>query len=1002
MARRDANGNANGSGGGASSRSVPNASFARTAFLDGGNAAYIEQLQERYLSDPASLDPSWRDFFAQLEDDGAAVAKAAQGPRWKQAGWPAAGTDELVSALDGNWAAVEKKIGGKLAKQTGEGGSFSQDDLLRATRDSVHALMMIRAYRMRGHLHANLDPLGLEAPKDLEELHPAAYGFSEADYTRKIFIDGVLGLQFATVPEMLKILRRTYCGTIGFEFMHISDPAEKSWLQQRIEGPDKEITFTKEGKRAILTKLVESEGFEKFLDVKYTGTKRFGLDGAEAMVAALEQIIKRGGALGVQDIVLGMAHRGRLNVLSQVMGKPHRAIFNEFKGGSFTPDDVEGSGDVKYHLGASSDRDFDSNRVHLSLTANPSHLEIVDPVVLGKVRAKQDQLHDVVERTKVLPLLIHGDAAFAGQGVIAECFGLSGLKGYRTGGSIHFIINNQIGFTTAPRHSRSSPYPSDSAKMIEAPIIHVNGDDPEAVVYAAKIAVEFRQKFHKPVVIDMFCYRRFGHNEGDEPSFTQPVMYKKIRAHKTTLQIYTEKLVAEGVLTDGEVMKLQANWWHHLETSMQASQSFKPGKADWLDGRWSGLRAAPSGAEDDRRGRTGIDRARLTEIGIRLTTVPEGFHLHRTIKRLLENRRKMIETGEGVDWAMGEALAFAALVDEGYPVRLSGQDSERGTFSQRHSVLIDQETDARYIPLNNIRDEQAHFEVINSMLSEEAVLGFEYGYSLAEPNALVLWEAQFGDFANGAQVLFDQFISSGERKWLRMSGLVCLLPHGFEGQGPEHSSARLERYLQLCAEDNMQVANCTTPANYFHILRRQLKRDIRKPLILMTPKSLLRHKRAVSKLDEFTIGASFHRILADDAEHAPDATIRLVEDANIRRVVLCSGKVYYDLFEEREKRGINDIYLLRVEQLYPFPLKALISSLARFPQARVYWCQEEPKNMGAWNFVDPYLEWVLSQTGGTSKRPLYAGRPAAASPATGMLSKHVAQMLAFMDEIFAA
>jgi 2-oxoglutarate dehydrogenase E1 component len=1002
MARRDSNGNANGSGGAAGGRSGPNTAFAKTAFLDGGNAAYIEQLQDRYLRDPACLDPSWRDFFAQIGDDGATVAKMAQGPRWKRPGWPVASTDELVSVLDGNWPEAGTRIGAKLKAEAGADTRLSEDDLLRATRDSVHALMMIRAYRMRGHLHANLDPLGIEPPKDHEELHPAAYGFTEADYTRPIFIDGVLGLQFGTVPEMLKILRRTYCGTIGFEFMHISDPAEKSWLQLRIEGPDKEITFTKEGKRAILTKLVESEGFEKFLDVKYTGTKRFGLDGAEAMVPALEQIIKRGGALGVQDIVFGMAHRGRLNVLSQVMGKPHRAIFKEFKGGSFTPDDVEGSGDVKYHLGASSDRGFDNNRVHLSLTANPSHLEIVDPVVLGKVRAKQDQLHDVVERTKVLPLLIHGDAAFAGQGVIAECFGLSGLKGYRTGGSIHFIINNQIGFTTVPRYSRSSPYPSDTAKMIEAPIIHVNGDDPEAVVYAAKIATEFRQKFHKPVVIDMFCYRRFGHNEGDEPSFTQPVMYKKIRAHKTTLQIYTEKLVAEGVLTDGEVERLQANWWHHLETSMQASQSFKPGKADWLDGRWAGLRAAPSGAEDDRRGRTGVDRERLDEIGLRLTAVPEHFDLHRTLRRLIGNRRKMIETGEGIDWAMGEALAFAALVDEGYPVRLSGQDSERGTFSQRHSVLIDQETEARYIPLNNIRDEQAHFEVINSMLSEEAVLGFEYGYSLAEPNALVVWEAQFGDFANGAQVLFDQFISSGERKWLRMSGLVCLLPHGFEGQGPEHSSARLERYLQLCAEDNMQVANCTTPANYFHILRRQLKRDIRKPLILMTPKSLLRHKRAVSKLGEFAIGASFHRILPDNAETAPGGTIGLVEDTKIRRVVLCSGKVYYDLFEEREKRGINDIYLLRVEQLYPFPLKALVSALARFKAAEIFWCQEEPKNMGAWSFVDPYLEWVLSQAGGKTKRPLYAGRPAAASPATGMLSKHVAQLLAFMDEVFAA
>ncbi len=1003
MALRETNGHANGAGGAAGiARSAPNVAFARTSFLDGCNAAYIEQLQESYLRDPASLDPSWREFFAQIGDDRAAVEKAAAGPRWKQDGALAAPADELVSALDGNWATIENHIAARIKAEPAAGTLYSQDDLLRATRDSVHALMMIRAYRMRGHLHAKLDPLGLEPPKDREELHPATYGFTEADYTRSIFIDGVLGLRFATIPEMLKILRRTYCGTIGFEFMHISDPAEKSWLQKRIEGPDKEITFTKEGKRAILTKLVESEGFERFLDTKYTGTKRFGLDGGEAIVPALEQIIKRGGALGVQDIVIGMSHRGRLNVLSQVMGKPHQAIFHEFKGGSLTPDDVAGSGDVKYHLGASSDRDFDNNRVHLSLTANPSHLEIVDPVVLGKVRAKQDQLHDIVERTKVLPLLIHGDAAFAGQGVVAECFGLSGLKGYRTGGSIHFIINNQIGFTTTPRHSRSSPYPSDTAKMIEAPIIHVNGDDPEAVVHAAKIAVEFRQKFHKPVVIDMFCYRRFGHNEGDEPSFTQPVMYKRIREHKTTLQIYTEKLVAEGVMTDGEVAKLQANWWHHLETALQASQSFKPNKADWLDGRWVGLRAASAGTEEDRRGRTGVDRARLTEIGLRLTAVPEHFELHRTIRRFLEHRRKTIETGEGIDWSTGEALAFGSLVDEGFPVRLSGQDSERGTFSQRHAVLFDQETEARYIPLNNIRDEQARFEVINSMLSEEAVLGFEYGYSLAEPNALVLWEAQFGDFANGAQVVFDQFISSGERKWLRMTGLVCLLPHGYEGQGPEHSSARLERYLQLCAEDNMQVANCTTPANYFHILRRQLKRDIRKPLILMTPKSLLRHKRAVSKLDEFAIGACFHRILPDDAEQTRDGGFTLAEDANIRRVILCSGKVYYDLFEERQKRGISNIYLLRVEQLYPFPLKALVTALSRFKEAEIYWCQEEPKNMGAWNFVEPYLEWVLAQTGGKTKRPLYAGRPAAASPATGLLSKHLAELKAFMDSAFAA
>jgi 2-oxoglutarate dehydrogenase E1 component len=1004
MARQNGTDAANGSGGSSAGRTEPNARFNQTSFLYGGNAAYVEQLQADFERDPNSVDPEWRAFFGQLHDDRAAVETSANGPHWRKPNWPVVANGELISALDGDWAktaeGAKPERGAKPEAAAKPADGAAPADVRRATRDSVRALMMIRAYRMRGHLHARLDPLGIEQPKDNEELHPATYGFTEADYDRRIFLDHVLGLEYATVREMLPILRRTYCDTIGFEFMHMSDPAEKAWMQERIEGPGKEITFTREGKRAILNKLIEAEGFEKFIDVKYTGTKRFGLDGGEAMVPALEQIIKRGGALGVREIVLGMAHRGRLNVLSQVMGKPHRAIFHEFRGGSYTPEDVEGSGDVKYHLGASSDRDFDNNQVHLSLTANPSHLEIVDPVVLGKVRAKQDQLHDVVDRTHVLPLLIHGDAAFAGQGVIAECFGLSGLKGYRTGGSIHFIINNQIGFTTAPRYSRSSPYPSDTAKMIEAPIIHVNGDDPEAVVYAAKVAIEFRQKFHKPVVIDMFCYRRFGHNEGDEPSFTQPLMYKKIRAHRTTLDIYAEKLLREGVLAPGEVETLQAGWRHRLETEFEAGQSYEPNKADWLDGRWSGLKPALLTAEDDRRGRTGVDPIRLKEIGLRLTTVPEGFNVHKTVLRLLENRRKMIETGVGIDWAMAESLAFGTLVDEGHPVRLSGQDSERGTFSQRHSVLNDQETEARYVPLNHIRDEQAHYEVINSMLSEEAVLGFEYGYSLTEPNALVLWEAQFGDFANGAQVVFDQFISSGERKWLRMSGLVCLLPHGYEGQGPEHSSARLERYLQMCAEDNMQVANCSTPANYFHILRRQLKREFRKPLILMTPKSLLRHKRAVSSFDEFIIGSSFHRVLRDHGEKFP-ADFKLRPDAEIRRVVLCTGKVYYDLLEEREKRGVDDVYLLRVEQLYPFPLKALVNLLSRFKQADVVWCQEEPKNMGAWNFVDPYLEWVLGQAGGKSKRPRYAGRPAAAATATGLMPKHLQQLKAFMDEVYA-
>jgi 2-oxoglutarate dehydrogenase E1 component len=981
------------------SRQDANAAFALTSFLYGGNAAYIEDLYARYEANPASVDGEWQNFFQSLKDDPANVARNARGASWKKPNWPLRANGELVAALDGNWAETEKVLGDKIRAKAQVGGvELSTADVQQATRDSIHALMLIRAYRARGHFHAKLDPLGMEPEKNEEELDPRSYGFEEADMDRKIFLDKVLGLEFATMREIIAILRRTYCQTLGVEFMHISSPAQKAWIQERIEGKDKEITFTREGKRAILNKLVEAEGFEKFLDVKYTGTKRFGLDGGESLIPALEQIIKRGGTLGLKEIVIGMAHRGRLNVLTQVMGKPHRVLFHEFKGGSATPDEVEGSGDVKYHLGASSDREFDGNKVHLSLAPNPSHLEIVDPVVLGKVRAKQDQLGATPEdRSMALPLLIHGDAAFAGQGVVAECFGLSELKGYRTGGSLHFIVNNQIGFTTYPRYSRSSPYPSDVAKMIEAPIFHVNGDDPEAVVFAAKVAIEFRQKFAKPVVVDMFCYRRFGHNEGDEPSFTQPLMYKKIRSHPTTLDIYTKKLIGEGVVTQGEVDKMKADWRARLEAEYEAGQAYKPNKADWLDGRWAGLKAAGE-IDDPRRGNTGVEIESLKEIGRKITELPKDFKAHRTIVRFLENRRKAIESGEGIDWATAEALAFCTLLEEGHPVRLSGQDCERGTFSQRHSVLFDQETEARYTPFNHLGSQQARYEVLNSMLSEEAVLGYEYGYSTTEPNALTLWEAQFGDFANGAQVVFDQFISSAERKWLRMSGLVCLLPHGYEGQGPEHSSARLERFLQMCAEDNMQVANCTTPANYFHILRRQLKREIRKPLILMTPKSLLRHKRAVSRLEEMATGTSFHRVLFDDAETLEGEAVKLVADGKIRRVVLCSGKVYYDLYEEREKRGINDIYLLRIEQLYPFPTKALVHDLARFKQAEIVWCQEEPRNMGAWFFVDTYLRWVLEQIGAKHKTVRYAGRPAAAAPATGLMSKHLAQLKQLLDE----
>ncbi len=972
-----------------------NEAFLRTSFLDGANAAYIEDLYERFQENPGSVTADWRAFFTDLKERKDSVLAEASGPSWKPKNGGAYENGDLLNAFAADWGHEEKEIVRKItAKAQEKGVEISREEAFRATRESVRAIMLIRAYRVNGHLIGNLDPLRLAPTRPHPELDPTSYGFTPGDLDRQIYIDNVLGLETASLRQIIEILRRTYCGTIGFEFMHISSPEQKLWIQERVEGPDKEVEFTVLGKKAILTKLIHAEGMERFLDKKYTGTKRFGLEGAESAVPALEQIIKRGGQLGVKEIVIGMPHRGRLNVLTNVMGKPYRALFHEFKGGSANPDDVEGSGDVKYHLGVSSDREFDDNQVHLSLTANPSHLEIVDPVVLGKVRAKQDQRHDK-SRSEVLPLLLHGDAAFAGQGVVAECFGLSGLKGHRTGGSIHFIVNNQIGFTTAPRFSRSSPYPSDIARMIEAPIFHVNGDDPEAVVYCARVATEFRQRFHKPVVIDMICYRRHGHNEGDEPSFTQPLMYKRIREHQSVVAIYAKRLAEEGVVKETEAEKIRSGFWDMLETEFEASESFRPNKADWLDGRWSGITLAEEGP---RRGHTGVGIDTLRRIGRKLTEVPKGFTAHKTIDRMMANRRRMIEEGRGIDWATGEALAFGTLLEEDFPVRLSGQDVERGTFSQRHSVITDQLSEEQYIALNHISDKQARFEVINSMLSEEAVLGFEYGYSLAEPNTLVLWEAQFGDFANGAQVVIDQFLASGERKWLRMSGLILLLPHGYEGQGPEHSSARLERYLQLSAEDNWQVANCTTPANYFHILRRQLHRGFRKPLILMSPKSLLRHKRVVSPIEDFGPERTFHRVLWDSAETGGCEKVKLAPDQDIQRVVLCSGKVYYDLFEERESRRNGEIYLMRVEQLYPFPARALIQELSRFPNAEIVWCQEEPKNQGAWTFVEANIEWVLDHIGADSRRPRYVGRPACASTAAGLMSKHAAELHAFLDE----
>ncbi|MEW5683695.1 MAG: 2-oxoglutarate dehydrogenase E1 component [Pseudomonadota bacterium] len=972
--------------------------LAETSFLYGGNAAFVEDLYAKWASDPGSVEPSWQAFFASLADRSEEVKRAAQQPAWTKPSAPAARPD-WMSAIDGLWPAVEAKIGKTIeAKKP----AASVDEVRAATLDSLRAIMMIRAYRMRGHLKANLDPLGIATtPGDASELDPATYGFSDADFDRPIFLDYVLGLETATLREITEILRRTYCGNVGVQYMHVSDPKEKAWLQERIEGRDKEITFTKEGKVAILKKLIETQGFEAFLHRRFPGTKRFGLDGGEAMVPALEQIIKRGGAMGVKDIVVGMPHRGRLNVLAAVMGKPYHIIFHEFQGGSAVPSDVQGSGDVKYHLGASSDRSFDSNEVHLSLTANPSHLEIVNPVVIGKVRAKQAfTLRDQPSagRGHALPLLLHGDAAFAGQGVVAECFALSGLRGYGVGGTMHFVVNNQIGFTTSPKNSRSSPYPTDVALMVETPIFHVNGDDPEAVTFAAKVATEYRQLFGKDVVIDMFCYRRFGHNEGDDPTMTQPLMYAKIKNHPSVRDLYAQRLVAEGVASQGEVDAWIADFDKFLDEEFEAGKKYKANKADWLDGKWSNMKL-PSA---DERHATGAPKQKLLDLGRKITTVPERVSIHKTVDRVVAARREAIEAGAGIDWATAEHLAFATLLDQGYPVRLSGQDSVRGTFSQRHSGFVDQKTEDVYFPLRNLGPNQAHFEVLDSALSEEAVLGFEYGFSLTDPNTLTMWEAQFGDFVNGAQVVIDQFISSGERKWLRMSGLVMLLPHGYEGQGPEHSSARLERFLQLCAEDNMQVVNCTTPANYFHALRRQLLREYRKPLIVMTPKSLLRHKRAVSNLDDMAEGTGFHRVMVDGAEAGCDVGgVTLRPDAEISRVIVCSGKVYFDLVEQRAKSGRDDVYILRLEQFYPWPLKSLSNELKRFKNAELVWCQEEPKNMGGWQFVDPWLELTLERMSVKAKRARYVGRPASASTAAGLTSRHLKELEAFLTEAFA-
>jgi len=907
------------------------------------------------------------------------------GPSWASPRWPLFddGGDDLTQALDPT--AMKLVVKDASAKA---GRLVDEETIERAAGDSIRAMMLVRTYRVRGHLAADLDPLGLSQQEIPADLTPEYHGFAGEALDRPVYLGGTLGLEWATVRELVGILRKNYCGHVGIEYMHIADVEERRFLQDRIEGPDKVITFTPEGKRAILAAVVRGEEYEKFLGKKYVGTKRFGLDGGESMIPALEAVIKYGGQFGVREIIYGMAHRGRLNVLANVMAKPYRVIFHEFSGGSANPEDVGGSGDVKYHLGTSTDREFDGIKVHMSLVPNPSHLEAVDPVVLGKTRAQQAIHDDLSRHEHVLPVLIHGDAAFAGQGIVWECFGFSDVPGYDIGGCIHFVINNQIGFTTSPQFARSSPYPSDVAKGVQAPILHVDGDDPEAVTFACKLAIEYRQQFKRDIVIDMWCYRRFGHNEGDEPSFTQPLMYQAIRRHPRVSELYARRLLDEGVIEPGTADSLRAEFQALLEAEFDGAASYKPNEADWFGGRWSGLHK-PADPETARRNvDTAIDRKLFDSLGRTLTTVPDDLAIHKTLARVIDAKRQMFETGEGFDWATAEALAFGSLVTEGFGVRLSGQDSGRGTFSQRHAIWVDQKTERKYIPLTTLP--HGKFEVYDSPLSEYGVLGFEYGFASADPKTLVCWEAQFGDFANGAQIIIDQYVAAGEAKWLRANGLVLLLPHGYEGQGPEHSSARLERFLQLCADDNLQVCNITSPANYFHVLRRQMLRPFRKPLVIMTPKSLLRHPMARSSADEFTAASHFKRILSDRMD---------IADTKVRRLVLCSGKVAYDLMEAREEAGLEDVSIVRLEQLYPFPGEPLAARLERMTGLReVVWCQEEPRNNGAWFFVESKIEEALSAAGHKGMRPSYAGRCAAASPATGLASKHVQQQNALVAE----
>jgi 2-oxoglutarate dehydrogenase E1 component len=930
------------------------------SYLFGGNAPFIEELYEKYLANPQSIPEEWRDYFDRMQDlPGTADKDVAHAP------------------------VVESFV------QRAKAGQFTQNRTMAVEhvtpeRLQVAALLLVTAYRIAGSRWATVDPLKRMQRANIPELEPAYYDLKESDLDQVVNAGSFVSLERTSLRNLVQALRDTYCRNVGFEYMFISDRAQRQWIQERIEPVRGAPKATPGEQKKLLQKLTEAEHLERYLHTRYVGQKRFSLEGGESVIPSIDELIQRAGGAGVQEIVIGMAHRGRLNVLVNVLGKMPKDLFEEFEGkhAAELP-----SGDVKYHNGFSSDITTPGGPVHLSLAFNPSHLEIVNPVVEGSVRARQRRRSDKTG-DQVLPILVHGDAAFAGQGVVMETLNLSGTRGYGTGGTVHLIVNNQIGFTTSdPRDARSTIYCTDVAKMVEAPIFHVNGDDPEAVLFVTRLALDFRQTFHKDVVVDIVCFRKLGHNEQDEPAVTQPLMYKKITQHPGTRKLYADKLIAQKVVSEGEPEQLIKKYRDTLDAGQQSVSpvlsNFKSKFAvDWapfLGSKWTD-------AAD-----TNVPLAELQRLAERMTSVPEGFTVHPTVGRVIEARKQMAAGKQPVDWGMAETLAYASLLSNGYDVRLSGQDSARGTFAHRHAVLHDQNRErwdqGSYIPLQNIGKDQGDFVVIDSVLSEEAVLGFEYGFSTAEPNALVIWEAQFGDFANGAQVVMDQFISSGETKWGRVCGLVQLLPHGYEGQGPEHSSARLERYLQLCAEHNMQVCVPSNAAQIFHLLRRQMLRPFRKPLVVMTPKSLLRKKEAASSIQELANG-SFQTVI-------PDTTT--VDEKGVKRIIACCGKVYYDLATKRIETQRSEVAIIRVEQLYPFPHKQFEAQVKRYPNAsEVVWCQEEPQNQGAWYQTAHYFRENMRD----DQKLYYAGRPASASPAGGYKARHDERQKALVEQAF--